>query len=90
MFYIYTCVEGWEKHTAYSKEDEINKLIDLSNKYKTYHFLTIEIDKQKTPHPYTLLNEQDFKEYIETYKMKQESCLELKNYITKDVKIKSL
>lgn len=87
MFNIYTYIGGWEKHTAYSKQEEINKLIDLSNKYKTYHFITIEIDKQRIPHPYTILNEQDFKNYIETYKMQQETCLELKNQITKKMKV---
>lgn len=90
MFNIYTYANGWEKHTAYSKQEEINKLIDLSNKYKTYHFITIEIDKKRIPNPHTILNEQDFKNYLQDFKLRQETCLELKNEITKYVKIKSL
>ena len=87
---LYAMLDGWKRFDCYNKEDLINKMIDLSNKFKIYNFLFITTDRNNCPTVYTIPNEESLKQYIKQYKeesIKNMTCLELKDYITKDVKV---
>lgn len=88
MFNLYTYLNKWERFDLPTKKSAINRMIDISNQYKVYHFMLVENDPSKGPTVETILNEESFRQYLEESKdefknEKDMTCLELKKSILK-------
>lgn len=93
MYRLYVNINGWtEIDRSELQEDIINTMIDDSQRYQHYYYMIKKVtDKDET---ITIRNEQQLIDFLEKYRenqrLKQMSCLELKNEITKNIKVKSL
>lgn len=91
MFKLYSCNDGWKKlDQSYCECDIVNTMIDYHDKYKLNDFMVIKRINGSDEFWARTRNEEEYQEYMQDFNLRNESCIDLKDEITRYVKVKSL
>lgn len=89
MLYLYLANERRLIDKSEFELEIINTIGEYISEDPTERFLVIEKTKQGDNTKAYIRNLDDYLKYAENYKLRQESCVELKRNITKNVKVKT-
>lgn len=88
MFRLYTTLGGYEYlDHSYDERGIVDTMIGYHDKFKMYDYLIVRRINNGDEVWARTRTEEEFKQYLQDFKLRQETCMELKEYITKDIKV---